>query len=92
VVTVLITSSHFYPIYKLFSICARWYEIVTFLAGYKPIFRDEDATCVAYGTYSLKTQDCVNVCMKKDLKAPLAGNGGSSFVSSMFSKLFNSSK
>lgn len=37
--------------------------------GYSLVFKQEDATCVVSGPVSLKTQDCVNWCMRKSLKS-----------------------
>ena len=53
------------------------------------MFEDLDATCVASGDYSLKTQDCINYCYRKDLReiVPLVSTTSSPFAA--FSSLLN---
>ena len=41
--------------------------------GYSLLFKQEDATCVASGPVGLKTQDCVNLCMRKSVKKNSSG-------------------
>ena len=54
--------------------------------GYSTYFVNEDATCVVSGDYGLRTQDCVNLCMRKDVNNK-ASSGGDIF--SFFSSIFN---
>ena len=42
--------------------------------GYTVSFRQEDATCVASGPIGLKTQDCVNLCMRKRIASGSSGS------------------
>lgn len=57
--------------------------------GYKKIFEDEDATCVATGPLSLKTQECINFCFYKSLveeEKAAPNNPIAAFFSSFFGK------
>ncbi len=47
--------------------------------GYKVVFQDENATCVVSGEYSLKTKDCINLCLKKSV-----GGSNRNILSSIF--------
>jgi len=49
--------------------------------GYSLFFKQEDATCVASGPVGLKTQDCVNLCMRKKIR----GDAFTNAISSLFS-------
>jgi GNAT superfamily N-acetyltransferase len=41
--------------------------------GYKLLFADEDATCVAPGMYNLQTASCINLCYVKSMTEPKKG-------------------
>lgn len=43
-----------------------YYLTVTSVLGFRPKYKEE-ATCVVYGQYNLKTAPCINVCYKKSL-------------------------
>lgn len=53
--------------------------------GFKAIFEDKDATCVAVGPYGLRTQECVNICYKKSLKKD---NNKQGIIGNLFSTFF----
>ena len=53
-------------------------------AGYSLFFVQEDATCVVSGPLSLKTQDCINYCMRKNLRGAGGGGGGAGILNSLF--------
>jgi ribosomal protein S18 acetylase RimI-like enzyme len=55
--------------------------------GYSTYFINEDATCVVSGDYGLQTQDCVNLCMKKDVKSSSSSSGGDIFTT-FFNSIF----
>lgn len=44
--------------------------------GYSMVFRQEDATCVVSGPIGLKTQECVNLCMRKRVSRGASGGAG----------------
>jgi GNAT superfamily N-acetyltransferase len=54
-------------------------------SGYKFVFKDEDATCVASGPLSLQNVDCVNFCYRKSLVAAAPIGGGGGFFGGLFS-------
>ena len=47
--------------------------------GYKVVFEDENATCVVSGEFSLKTKDCINLCLKKSV-----GSNNGNILQSIF--------
>jgi len=57
--------------------------------GYKLMFRDEDATCVASGPLSLKTQECVNFCYRKSLVSSKSGGDSGGIFGGLFSMFGN---
>jgi len=54
--------------------------------GYKTVFRDDSATCILPGDYNLRTAECINFCLQKNISKK--SNIGIEKLGSLFSELF----
>lgn len=71
----------------LLLLCHKYFD--SFKLGYKEIFRDDSASCLTPSPVGLKTEPCINLCFKKNMKdneRNTMKNG--SFLRSIFGSLF----